>query len=128
MAIFGWISQTTGIPPFLLIAIALLLCFGLLALLLKASIGGPDVPSERQCNFIRANGTQCVKDAGDVAYYCEYHAAQQSIVEPVPVPTNRVRRSQCGFVREDGSKCKKLKPIEISRCSYHLKIENNAAK
>ncbi len=128
MAFLGCLSQATGIHPFILIGIFLLIFVGLFLVILKASLGSRTVPSERRCIFIRANGSQCVKAKKENSDYCEHHVTLPKIGEPVPTSVQRTKRSQCGFVRDDGSKCKKLKPVEIPRCDYHLKLEEVAGK
>lgn len=119
MAILGLISEAAGVNPFIIIGIVAALFLGLVIVFLKMAGESDSVPSERRCNFVRANGTQWVRDCGDVAYYCEYHAAQSSTLESVPDVIEKPRRTQCGFVRSDGTRCRKLKPIQQSRCEIH---------
>ena len=126
MAILGWLSQATGLNLVIIIGIVLFAFGGFIFWITKGPKASNAISSEWPCNFIRANGTQCVNPQSETSEYCEYHAKPPKIVEPVPIPAPRAKRSQCGFVREDGSKCKKLKPVEIPRCDQHLNLDGVA--
>jgi hypothetical protein len=131
-AFFGWLSQVTGVHPFIIVGIVLLAFMGLVAALFVSARPKKQiiVSDDQRCTYIRANDTQCVRAIIPSTSLCEHHT---KFIEKYGVRTEdmvkpaREKRSQCGFIKDDGSKCKKLKPISIKRCSYHLKIEGATA-
>lgn len=77
MAIFGGLSQATGVNPFILISIAALAFIAFIASLMRGSGSKrKTAPVYRRCKFIRANGSNCVNAKVGQSDFCEHHAAK----------------------------------------------------
>ena len=135
LAFFGWLSQVTGINPFILIGVALLAFAALVVKLMRGTRPKLRTATDRRrCTFIRENGTRCIREKVSSTDLCDHHTTYverhgtKPAPKEAPVGSVREKRSQCGFIKDDSSKCKKLKPVSVRRCDYHLKLEEAAGK
>jgi hypothetical protein len=136
--LFSLLGEVIGVPPAVIFAALLIMGLIGLAFLLVADRASVKRIEEEllareligDCDFIRLNGTKCVKLKFAGSQYCEYHAAKAQTTEPAKAPaksSTRRKMKQCGLVQEDGSKCKKLRHPEAQYCSHHASLKSAEA-